>query len=600
MKPSDTMLARTAAAASDTSAASNSTPHVGRHAASAVASPETGAPAQRSGGQLLVDALKVHGVDHVFGVPGESYLAALDAFHSAAEKIRFVICRQEGGAAYMAEAYGKLTGRPGICFATRGPGATNASLGIHTAYQDSSPVILFIGQVGNDFVEREAFQEIDFRRMYGQMAKWVAQIDRADRVPEYVHRAFHTAVSGRPGPVVLALPEDMLTETAAVADTGRYQRVAAHPGEADLQKLRAMLAQAKRPFVLLGGSDWTAQACADFRAFAEANDLPVGTAFRRQDLYDNRLPNFAGDVGIGINPKLAERVKACDLLIAIGARMDEMTTAGYSLIAAPRPKSKFVHVHPGAEVLGRVYEAELLIHSGMPEFAQALRKLAPVEARPWKDATRAARAEYEAWLQPEPAPGELHPGEVIAFLRKRLPPETIVTNGAGNFAGWIHRYYMYPGFRTELAPTSGSMGYGVPSAVAAKLVHPDRPVISFSGDGDFLMCGQELATAAQYDLKIVFIVMNNGMYGTIRMHQERDYPGRVSGTELKNPDFAALARAYGLHGEIVGKTADFEPAFERAMKAKTASLIELRLDPEAITTRTTLSAIRAAALKKKK
>jgi acetolactate synthase-1/2/3 large subunit len=554
----------------------------------------------RTGGQLLVDALKVHGVDHVFGVPGESYLAALDAFHSAAEKIRFVICRQEGGAAYMAEAYGKLTGRPGICFATRGPGATNASLGIHTAYQDSSPVILFIGQVGNDFVEREAFQEIDFRRMYGQMAKWVAQIDRADRVPEYVHRAFHTAVSGRPGPVVLALPEDMLTETAAVADTGRYQRVAAHPGEADLQKLRAMLAQAKRPFVLLGGSDWTAQACADFRAFAEANDLPVGTAFRRQDLYDNRLPNFAGDVGIGINPKLAERVKACDLLIAIGARMDEMTTAGYSLIAAPRPKSKFVHVHPGAEVLGRVYEAELLIHSGMPEFAQALRKLAPVEARPWKDATRAARAEYEAWLQPEPAPGELHPGEVIAFLRKRLPPETIVTNGAGNFAGWIHRYYMYPGFRTELAPTSGSMGYGVPSAVAAKLVHPDRPVISFSGDGDFLMCGQELATAAQYDLKIVFIVMNNGMYGTIRMHQERDYPGRVSGTELKNPDFAALARAYGLHGEIVGKTADFEPAFERAMKAKTASLIELRLDPEAITTRTTLSAIRAAALKKKK
>ena len=557
-------------------------------------------PLARTGGQLLVDALKVHGVDHVFGVPGESYLAALDAFHSAAEKIRFVICRQEGGAAYMAEAYGKLTGRPGICFATRGPGATNASLGIHTAYQDSTPVILFIGQVGNDFVEREAFQEIDFRRMYGQMAKWVAQIDRADRVPEYVHRAFHTAVSGRPGPVVLALPEDMLTETAAVADTGRYQRVAAHPGEADLQKLRAMLAQAKRPFVLAGGSDWTAQACADFRAFAEANDLPVGTAFRRQDLYDNRLPNFAGDVGIGINPKLAERVKACDLLIAIGARMDEMTTAGYSLIEAPRPKSKFVHVHPGAEVLGRVYEAELLIHSGMPEFAQALRKLAPVEARPWKDATRAARAEYEAWLQPEPAPGELHPGEVIAFLRKRLPPETIITNGAGNFSGWIHRYYTYPGFRTELAPTSGSMGYGVPSAVAAKLVHPDRPVISFSGDGDFLMCGQELATAAQYDLKIVFIVMNNGMYGTIRMHQERDYPGRVSGTELKNPDFAALARAYGLHGEIVGKTADFEPAFERAMKAKTASLIELRLDPEAITTRTTLSAIRAAALKNKK
>jgi len=554
----------------------------------------------RTGGQLLIDALKVHGVDLVFGVPGESYLAALDAFHDASEKIQFVICRQEGGAAYMAETYGKLTGRPGICFATRGPGATNASLGVHTAYQDSSPMILFIGQVGTDFIEREAFQEIDYRRMYGQMAKWVAQIDRADRVPEYVHRAFHTAVSGRPGPVVLALPEDMLRETATVADTGRYQRIAAHPGEADLQKLRGMLAQAKRPFVLLGGSDWNAQACADFRAFTEANNLPVGTAFRRQDLYDNRLPNFVGDVGIGINPKLAERVKTCDLLIAVGARMDEITTCGYTLIDAPRPKPRFVHVHPGAEVLGKVYEGEILINSGMPEFAHAARKLVPVDSSAWKDWTKAARSDYEAWLAPEPAPGNLHPGEVIAYLRKRLPPETIITNGAGNFAGWIHRYYPYPGFRTELAPTSGSMGYGVPSGVAAKLVHPDRPVVSFSGDGDFLMCGQELATAAQYDLKIVFIVVNNGMYGTIRMHQERDYPGRVSGTELKNPDFAALARAYGLHGETVDKTADFEAAFERAWKAKTASLIEMRIDPDAITTRTTLSAIRANALKNRK
>ena len=557
-------------------------------------------PAPRTGGQLLVDALKVHGVDMAFGVPGESYLAALDALYGAQEKIQFIICRQEGGAAYMAEAYGKLTGRPGICFVTRGPGATNASLGIHTAYQDSSPVILFIGQVGNDFAEREAFQEIDYRRMYGQLAKWVAQIDRADRVPEYVSRAFHTAVSGRPGPVVLALPENMLTETAAVADTGPYQRIAAHPGEADLQKLRGMLAQAKRPFVLLGGSDWSAQACADFRTFVEANDLPVGTAFRRQDLYDNRLSHFAGDVGIGISPALAERVKSCDLLLAVGARLDEITTCGYTLITAPRPKQKLVHVHPGADVLGRVYQADLPIHSGMPEFAQAARKLMPVDSRAWKDWTRAARADYEAWLEPEPAPGPLHPGEVVAFLRRRLPPETIVTNGAGNFAGWIHRHYPYPGFRTELAPTSGSMGYGVPAAVSAKLVHPDRPVISFSGDGDFLICGQELATAMQYDLKIVFLVMNNGMYGTIRMHQERDYPGRVSGTDLKNPDFAALARAYGLHGEIVAKTAEFEAAFERAWKAKTASLIELRIDPEAITTRTTLSAIRATALKNRK
>jgi acetolactate synthase-1/2/3 large subunit len=436
--------------------------------------------------------------------------------------------------------------------------------------------------------------------MYGPLAKWVAQIDRADRVPEYVSRAFHTAVSGRPGPVVLALPEDMQTETATVADTGRYQRVAAHPGEPALEKLRGMLAQAKRPFVLLGGSDWNAQACSEVRAFAEANDLPVGTAFRRQDLYDNRLPNFAGDVGIGINPRLAERVKTCDLLIAVGARMDEMTTGGYTLVDAPRPKQQFVHVHPGAEVLGRVYQADLMIHSGMPEFAQAVRKLAPVEPRPWKEWTRAARTDYEAWLVPEPAPGTLHPGEVIAFLRKRLPPETIVANGAGNFAGWIHRHYQFAGFRTSLGPTSGSMGYGVPAGVAAKLVHPERPVVSINGDGDFLMNGQELATAAQYGLKIVFMVLNNGMYGTIRMHQEREYPGRVSGTELKNPDFAALARAYGLHGETVERTADFEAAFERAWSAKTASLIELRVDPEAITTRTTLSAIRAAALKNRK
>jgi acetolactate synthase-1/2/3 large subunit len=361
-----------------------------------------------------------------------------------------------------------------------------------------------------------------------------------------------------------------------------------------------MLSQAKRPFVLLGGSDWNAQACADIRAFAEANELPVGTAFRRQDLYDNRLPNFVGDVGIGINPKLAERVKTCDLLIAVGARMDEITTGGYTLVEAPRPKQPFVHVHPGADVLGRVYQADLLIHSGMPEFAQAARKLAPVEPRPWKDSTRAARADYEAWIAPEPAPGTLHPGEVMAFLRKRLPPETIVANGAGNFAGWIHRHFQFPGFRTSLGPTSGSMGYGVPAGVAAKLVHPERPVVSINGDGDFLMNGQELATAAQYGLKIVFMVMNNGLYGTIRMHQEREYPGRVSGTELKNPDFAALARAYGLHGETVEKTADFEAAFERAWGAKTASLIELRYDPEAITTRTTLSAIRAAALKNRK
>jgi acetolactate synthase I/II/III large subunit len=553
----------------------------------------------RTGGQLLVDALKVHSVDLAFGVPGESYLEVLDALHDAREKIQFITCRQEGGASYMAEAYGKLTGRPGICFVTRGPGATNGAIGVHVAYQDSTPMILFVGQVGNEFVDREAFQEIDYRRMYGPMAKWVAQIDRAERVPEYVNRAFHTAVSGRPGPVVLALPEDMLTDTAAVADTGRYKRVAAHPGEGDMWKLRDMLSQAKRPFVILGGGDWNAQACEDVRAFVESNDLPVGTAFRRADLYDNRLPNYAGDVGIGLNPALADRIKGCDLLVAVGPRLDEMTTGGYTLIDVPRPRQKFVHVHPGAEELGRVYEADLPVNSGMPEFAAAARGLRPVDSSAWKEWTNAARKDYEAWLEPGPAPGALDFGKVMVWLRKRLPPETIVTNGAGNFSGWVHRYYQYTGFRTELAPIAGSMGYGVPAAIAAKLTHPDRPVVAVAGDGDFLMTGQELATAAQFDAKVMFIVVNNGMYGTIRMHQEREHPGRVSGTDLKNPDFAALARAYGLHGESVEKTDDFAPAFERAWHAKTASVIEARMDPEAITTRTTLSAIRAAALKKK-
>jgi len=432
------------------------------------------------------------------------------------------------------------------------------------------------------------------------MAKWVAQIDRADRVPEYINRAFHTAVSGRPGPVVLALPEDMLTDTATVPDTGRFHRVAAHPGESDLKKLREMLAQSKRPFVILGGPAWTDDACANIRAFVEANDLPVGTAFRRQDLYDNRLPNFAGDVGIGINPALAERIKTSDLLIAIGPRLCEMTTGGYTLVDVPRPKQKFVHVHAASDTLGRVYDPDLPILSGMPEFAQAVRKLAPVEGRAWKEWARAARADYEEWLRPGEMPGDVDMGQVMVFLRGRLPAETIVANGAGNFSGWVHRFYQYRGCRTELAPTSGAMGYGVPAAVAAKLVHPDRPVVCFCGDGDFLMTGQELATAAQYEARIVFIVINNGMYGTIRMHQEREYPERISGTTLRNPDFAALAKAYGLHGEIVEKTADFEPAFERAWKAKTSALLELRIDPDAITTRTTLTAIRTAALKRQK
>ena len=553
----------------------------------------------RSGAQILVDALKVHGVDMIFGVPGESYLAVLDSLHDARDQIKFVICRQEGGAANMADAYGKLTGRPGICFVTRGPGATNASLGIHTAYQDSTPVILFIGQVGNDVVEREAFQEIDYRRMYGPMAKWVAQIDRADRVPEYLSHAFHTAVSGRPGPVVLALPEDMQTDMATVADTGRYQRVAAHAGAADMRKLREMLAQAQRPMVILGGGGWSRQACDDMQAFAAAYNLPVACSYRCQDLIDNRDPHYVGDVAVGLNPKLADRFKQCDLLLVVGARLGEWTTVNYTLFDLPRMKPKFVHVHPGAEELGRVYQGDLLINSGMPEFAAAARALEAIKPAAWDEWTRGARSDLEAWQQPVQVPGKVNMSEVIHFLRRRLPRDAIVTNGAGNFSLWAHRFYQYGAFRTQLAPTSGAMGYGVPAGVAAKLVHPERTVVTFSGDGDFLMTGQELATAAQYDAKVLFIVVNNGMYGTIRMHQEREFPGRVSGTALKNPDFAALARAYGLHGEIVEATADFEGAFERAQKAATSALIEVRIDPDAISPRTTLSAIRAEALKSK-
>ena len=553
------------------------------------------APAPRSGGQLLVAALKVHGVDRVFGVPGESYLAALDAFYEARASIEFVVCRHEGGAANMAEACGKLTGRPGICFVTRGPGATHACIGLHTAFQDSTPLILFIGQVKTGVAEREAQQEIDYRRMYGQMAKWVAQIDRPGRVPEMVSHAFHLAVSGRPGPVVLALPEDMLTASAAVADTARYQRVAAHPGTDDMRKLREMLAQARRPFVMLGGSGWDARACADMQAFAEANALPVGCAYRCQDLFDNRHPNYVGDIAVGLNPALEHRIRHSDLLLAAGPRLGSWTTSEYALIDVPRPQQKFVHVHAGAEELGRVYQGELLINSGMPEFAAAARRLAPVAA-PWADATKAARTEYEAWQEPVASPGALNLSEVMVFLRQRLPPETIVTCGAGAYIVWVHRFYQFRGFRTQLGPSSGAMGYGVPSAIAAKLVHPDRAVVSFSGDGCFLMNGQELATAAKYRAKVIFIVVNNGIYGTIRMHQERQYPGRVIATDLCNPDFAMLARGHGLHGEVVETTAGFAPAFERAWNANTASLLELRIDPDAISPRTTLSAIRAQAL----
>jgi acetolactate synthase-1/2/3 large subunit len=567
---------------------------------------ETMTHPSRTGGQILVDALQIHGVDIAFGVPGESYLDVLDALHDS--DIRFVINRQEGGAAFMAEAHGKLTGKPGICFVTRGPGATNASIGVHTAYQDSTPMILFIGQVGNNFVDREAFQEIDYRRMYGQMAKWVAQIDRADRIPEYIARAFQVATSGRPGPVVLALPEDMLVSTAEVADTRRYQPVQASPSAAQIETLRGMLAEAKKPVVLLGGGTWNAQACADLQKFAEANHLPVGCTFRFQDLLDNAHPNYVGDVGIGINPKLAARVRESDLIIAFGPRLGEMTTSGYSLISAPVPRQRLVHIHADAEELGSVFQAELMINSGAPQAAAMLAAMAPVDASAWKHTVAEAKAELQAYQEQPPvfrdgnAPLDLW--QVVQQLMAALPHDAILTNGAGNYASWAHRFYRYGGMRTQLAPTNGAMGYGVPSGVAAKIVHPERAVVTFAGDGEFMMTGQELTTAVQYRAGVVIIVFNNSMFGTIRMHQENEYPGRVSGTELHNPDFAALAKACGAHGEVVEKTADFAPALERALahakQNQLPAIIELRYDGNLITPNATLETIRSKAQAAKK
>ncbi|MCC6611277.1 MAG: thiamine pyrophosphate-binding protein [Burkholderiales bacterium] len=550
----------------------------------------------RTGGEILVDALRIHGVDTVFCVPGESYLAALDALYAAREAIRLVVCRQDGGAAYMAEAHGKVTGRPGICFVTRGPGAANASIGVHAAHQDSTPMILFVGQVGSEFAEREAFQEIDFRRMFGQMTKWVAQIDRADRIPEYVSRAFHTAMSGRPGPVVLALPEDMLTSTAQVADAGPYRVVQAHPGPADIERLRELLAAAARPIVILGGTVWDAVACDDARRFAEANWLPVACAWRYQDLFDNRHPQYIGDVGLGINPKLAQRIRDADLLLVIGPRLGEMTTVGYTLVEPPRSRQTLVHVHAGAEELGRVYQADLPINASMKAFAAAAAAAAPVDGSAWQAAAQQARQEFLDYNAKRALPGELDLWEVMQVVRETVPEDTLIASGAGNFSAWAGRFYPYRSFRTQVATSSGAMGYGVPAGIAAKIAHPHRTVVSFNGDGDFLMNGQELATAVQYALPVVFLVFNNGLYGTIRMHQEREYPGHVWGTSLVNPDFAALARAYGAHGETVRRTAEFAPALERALACGRPALIELVYDPQIITPNTTLDAIRAQAL----
>jgi len=553
----------------------------------------------RTGGRILVDQLRVHGASRAFCVPGESFLAVLDALHDVRDELPLVVCRQEGGAANMAEAWGKLTGEPGICFATRGPGATNASIGVHTAFQDSTPMILFIGQVGTDFVEREAFQEVDYRRMFGQMAKWVASIDRADRIPEFIQHAFHVATSGRPGPVVLALPEDVLVQQASVADARRYVRVQPAPSAEQMGRFAERLAQARRPLLLVGGSGWDDASRAALAGFAHRYGLPVACAWRFQDSVDNTDPNYVGEVGIGINPALAQRVRDADLLVAVGVRLGEMTTNGYTLVESPTPAQSLVHVFPGADELGRVFHAELPIASGVREFARALASVdldpAPLAAR-WSDALAQARRDYAAWRVPRAQPGTLSYPECVLHLEATLPPDAIVTNGAGNFATPLHRFHRHRRLKTQLAPTSGAMGYAVPAAVAAKLRHPDRVVVAVTGDGDFMMTGQELATALQYDARVIVLLVNNGMFGTIRMHQEREYPARVYGTALRNPDFVALARAYGCHAERVTETAQFPAAFGRALAAESAALIELVIDPQAITAGQTIDEIRTKAL----
>ncbi len=549
----------------------------------------------RTGGEILVASLVEQGASLAFGVPGESYLAVLDALVDVRDRLRFVICRQEGGAAYAAEAFGKLTGRPGIALVTRGPGASNAAIGIHTAQQDSTPLLVLIGQVGGDFADREAFQEVDYRRMFGSIAKWSAQIDRAERIPEYVAHAYRIAMSGRPGPVVLALPEDMLVARAQCAIAARVEPVAASVDPRQLAPVRELLASARNPLVIVGGSRWNAQACASLRSFIALWDLPVACAFRHQDLFDNRDPHYAGDLGIGPNPRLAARVRDADVLLVIGERLGESTTSGYTLLDVPTPRQKLVHVHPDPGEIGKVYQPAHAVCASPSGFLDAFLSLSPPTAPAWTASTAAVHAEVAAWRAPRLVPGSVDLWQIVQWLDATLADDAIVTNGAGNYATWMHRLYRYRGFRTQLAPYVGAMGYGVPSAIAAKLVHPQRTVVSWNGDGCFQMNGQELGTAMQYNLAIVFVVIDNGMYGTIRMHQENHYPSRVSGTELVNPDFAALARAYGAHGETVVRTEEFAPAFTRALAAGKPALLHVKVDPQALTMNASLDALRAQA-----
>ncbi len=549
----------------------------------------------RPGGRILVDALIAHGVKVAFGVPGESFLPILDAVYAVKDELRFIICRHEGGAGFMAEAYGKLTGRPGVALVTRGPGACNASIAVHTAYQDSTPMVLLIGQVPRPFAGREAFQEVEYRQMFAPLAKWVTQVNQADKLPEAINRAFQVAMSGRPGPVVLALPEDMLADKVKVPDTAHYRAVRPYPSTDDIEALRMQLRGASKPVLIVGGGGWTADACADLRAFIDASSVPTGTSFRCQDLVDNTNPNFIGDVGININPRLKARVQEADLVVAVGCRLGEITTQGYTLLDTPRPRQTFVHVHADPTELGRVYEPDLAINAGVSQFAAAARRMAPVDGRQWLDWARSGREDYLAWLEPGDCPGRLDMGAAILGMRNVLPPDAVITNDAGNFAGWVSRFHQFRRFRTQLGPTNGAMGYAVPAAVAAKIAQPDTPAVAFVGDGGALMTGQELATAMHYGLNPVIVVVNNGMYGTIRMHQEKAYPGRVIGTDLTNPDFVAWGAGYGAHAERVETADQFPEALSRALASGKAAVIEMRLDREAITTQTTLSALRELA-----
>ena len=557
--------------------------------------PSSSAP--RTGGQILVGQLVSHGVKHVFCVPGESFLAVLDALVDV--NIDVTVCRQEGGAAMMADAHGKLTGQPGICMVTRGPGASNALAGIHISKQDSSPLIVFVGQIERGMREREAFQEMDYRAIFGQAAKWATEIDDAARIPEILSRAFHVATSGRPGPVVIALPEDMLVEMATVADAPHYEAIDSAPATGQMADLAKRLAQANAPVAILGGTRWDPLAVKEFAAFAEKFKLPVAVSFRRQMLFPADHPCFIGDVGIGLNPALLKRVAEADLVLLVGGRMSEMPSQAYTLFDIPVPKQTLVHVHPDSGELGRVYRAALAINASPTAFAGELAALAVPASLPWASDTQAMHQSYLAWSDPAPiqTPGTLQMGGVMQYLEANLPPDAIMTNGAGNFATWLHRFHRFTQYGTQLAPTSGSMGYGLPAAVGAKRLSPEKMVVCFAGDGCFMMHGQEFATAVQYDLPIIVVLIDNGMYGTIRMHQEKHYPGRVSATQLKNPDFAAYARAFGGHGERVETTDQFGPAFERAVASGKPAIVHCLIDPEAITPTTTIAKLRAAAQK---